>query len=344
LAQASATTDLLITAGNFSLDDALNPDGERCAAPGGDALYSAVGAAIWRYPVAPLSRVGADYPVGFMERIAGLGIGIEMIHRVAGPTVHYRITNTDTGERQYEHLTPARRVHELSPHGRDLDAVRRAAWAHVAAMPIDLQVGVIARCRAEGVPYSLDPHEEYIVGHETRLYELIRDAVFMPSELEVGLMFPDLVGDRPPEAMAPEAASRLLELGARAVAIKLGASGCFVADSSHQAALPALPIKVVDSIGAGDAFCGGFLAGYLRTDCLLVGAVCGSASAAHVIKGFGAFHSELPAPETLREQSAFLFGEVEGPSGPGDLLETHFPWLVPRPSLRSLTGKDQTPG
>ena len=344
MAQASATTDLLITAGNFSLDDALNPDGEQGAAPGGDALYSAVGAAIWRYPVAPLSRVGADYPVGFTERIARLGIGIDMIHRVAGPTVHYRITNADTGERQYEHLTPARRLHELSPHGRDLDAVRRATWAHVAAMPIDLQAGVITRCRAEGVPYSLDPHEEYIVGHETRLYELIKDSVFMPSELEVGLMFPDLVGDWAPETMAPEAASRFLELGARAVAIKLGAWGCFVADSSFQAALRALPIKVVDSIGAGDAFCGGFLAGYLRTDCLLVGAVCGSASAAHVIKGFGAFHSEFPTPETLREQSAFLLGEVEGPSGPWNLLDTHFPWLAPRPSLRSLAGRDQTAG
>jgi sugar/nucleoside kinase (ribokinase family) len=344
LAQARATTDLLITAGNFSLDDALNPDGDERAAPGGDALYSAVGAAVWRHPVAPLSRVGADYPVEFTEQIASLGIGIDMIRRAAGPTVHYRITNAESGERQYEHLTAARRLHELSPQGPDLEAVGSATWVHVAAMPIDLQAGVIARCRAEGVPYSLDPHEEYIGGHEPRLYELIRDSVFMPSELEVGLMFPDLVSDRPPEAVAPEAASRLLELGARAVAIKLGASGCFVADPSYQTALRALPIKVVDSIGAGDAFCGGFLAGYLRTQCLLVGAVCGSTSAAHVIKGFGAFHSDLPAPETLSEQSAFLLGGVEGPSGPGDLLETHFPWLVPRPSLRSLTGTDRAAG
>ncbi len=331
LAQAAAGTDLLITAGNFSLDDALNPDGQNCAAPGGDALYSAVGAAIWRYPVAVLSRVGADYPVGFMERIAMLGIGIDMIRSVAGPTVHYRIANTPSGERQYEHLTPARRLHELSPQGRDLEAVRCASWLHVAAMPIDLQDAVISRCRAEEIPYSLDPHEEYIAGHEGRLYDLIRDSLFMPSQLEVALMFPDLAGDRRPEVMAQAAASRLLEMGARAVAIKLGVSGCFVADPNYQAALPSLPIRVIDSTGAGDGFCGGFLAGYLRTGCLLLGAVCGSTSAAHVIAGFGAVHSELPTPKALREQSAFLLREVQAASSAWTLLETHFPWLMPRP-------------
>jgi sugar/nucleoside kinase (ribokinase family) len=296
----------LITAGNLSLDDTLNPDGEAGAAPGGDALYSALGAAVWRYPVAILSRVGADYPVEFMEQIAGLGIGIDTLRRVAGPTVHYRITNTDSDERQYQHLTPERRLHELSPQGPDLDAVSGARWLHVAAMPIDRQAAVIARCRDERIPYSLDPHEEYIVGYERALHDLIRGSLFMPSELEVAIMFPDLADDEPPSVMARAAASRLLDMGARSVAIKLGASGCFVADPSYQAALPALPIVVVDTTGAGDAFCGGFLAGYLRTSSLLSGAVCGTISAAHVVKGFGAFHSELPTPETLREQSASL--------------------------------------
>ncbi len=325
--QVSSGAAPLITAGNLSLDDTLNPDGQVGAAPGGDALYSALGAAVWRYPVAALSRIGADYPVAFMERIAELGIGIDLLRRVAGPTVHYRITNTDSDQRQYEHLTPAQRLHELSPQGPDLDAVSGARWLHVAAMPIDLQAGVISRCRAEQIGYSLDPHEEYIEGHETRLRDLIRGSVFMPSELEVALMFPDLANDQPPKVMAQAAASRLLGIGARSVAIKLGASGCFVADRTNQAALAALPIVVVDSTGAGDAFCGGFLAGYLRTSSLLVGAVCGTISAAHVVTGFGAFHSELPTAETLREQAASLLRQAEGPPDGSDLLDADPPWL-----------------
>jgi ribokinase len=328
LPPVSSGTEPLLTAGNLSLDDTLNPDGQASAAPGGDALYSAVGAALWRYPVSVLSRVGADYPLEFMDRIAGLGIGTEMLRVLAGPSVHYRITNTDSGERTYEHVTPAQRLHELSPQGPDLEAVSGAGWLHVAAMPLDLQAGAISRCRAQQIPYSLDPHEEYIVGHERLLRDLIRGSVFMPSELEVLLMFPDLAGERRPEAMAQAAASRLLGLGARAVAIKLGGSGCFVADSAYHRAVPALPIVVVDSTGAGDAFCGGFLAGYLRTGCLLLGAVCGTISAAHIVKGFGAFHSELPAPEALSEQAACLLREADGASEARGLLEARFPWLA----------------
>ena len=279
-----------------------------------------------------------------MERIARLGIRNDLVRRVEGPTVHYRITNTQAGDREYEHLTPAQRLAELSPHGSDLDGVRCASWLHVAAMPIDLQGGVISRCRADSVSYSLDPHEEYIVGHERRLYDLIRDSLFMPSQLEVALIFPDLAGDRSPLVIAKAAASRLLGIGARAVAIKLGVDGCFVADANHQAALPSLPVTVVDSTGAGDAFCGGFLAGYLRTGCLLVGAVCGTTSAAHVITGFGAVHSELPTPKTLREQSALLLEDVETASSAWTLLGTHFPWLMPGPSVGPPTRGQDTAG
>lgn len=339
--EGSSPPELLITAGNFSLDDTVNPDGEERAAPGGDALYSAVGAAIWRYPVAILSRAGTDYPSAFLERIAGLGIGVDLIRTVAGPTVHYRITNTQSGERQYEHLTGEERLDELSPQGPDLEAVSRASWLHVAAMPIDSQEAVIARCRAEGIPYSLDPHEEYIVGHESRLRDLIRGSVFMPSELEVGLMFPDLAREPRPEVMARAAATQLLGMGARAVAIKLGANGCIVSDPSRRAALPSLPVTVIDSTGAGDAFCGGFLAGYLRTSSLLLAAVCGTASAAHVVSGFGAFQSEFPRPEVLREQAALLLRKADGAIGARRVLEAGFPWLMTSGSQGSWVGADE---
>jgi ribokinase len=338
--QAPLSNDLLVTAGNFSLDDTVNPDGKASEAPGGDALYSAIGAAIWRYPVAVLSRVGSDYPVDFMERLAGLGIGVDMVRALPGPTVRYRITNTRSGERLYEHLTPVQRLHELSPQGADLGTVRCAGWLHVAAMPIDLQDALISRCRAEHVPYSLDPHEEYIIGYERWLGALIEGSIFTPSELEVALLFPDLAVSEAPVVTARAASDRLLEMGARAVVIKLGAGGCFVADSSYRAALPALRAPVIDSTGAGDAFCGGFLAGYLRTNSLLVGAVCGSLSAAHVIKGFGAFHSDLPTPTALTQQATHILREDEGAQGTVTVLQTHFPWMMTPQDTHTPAGAD----
>ena len=54
--------------------------------------------------------------------------------------------------------------------------------------------------------------------------------------------------------------------GARNVVVKLGDKGCYVrlenGDGFHVAALTGIP--VVDTSGAGDAFCAGFLAGLLR--------------------------------------------------------------------------------
>jgi ribokinase len=160
------------------------------------------------------------------------------------------------------------------------------------------------------------------------LGELIKDSIFMPSQLELELLFPDLSAEPIPHVMARVAANRLLAMGARAVAIKLGADGSFVADPSCQVAVPAVPTPAVDSTGAGDAFCGGFLAGYLRTSSLLLGAVCGGVSAAQVIKGSGALHSELPAPDTLKRQTEYLLGEVDAGAGSSTLLEARFPWLT----------------
>jgi sugar/nucleoside kinase (ribokinase family) len=58
----------------------------------------------------------------------------------------------------------------------------------------------------------------------------------------------------------PEIARHLRGLGAGEVVVKLGAKGCFVSGFS----MPALPVSVVDTTGAGDCFVGGYLAALHR--------------------------------------------------------------------------------
>jgi 2-dehydro-3-deoxygluconokinase len=59
-------------------------------------------------------------------------------------------------------------------------------------------------------------------------------------------------------------AAMLLEKGAKAIGIKRGGEGAFVADAVAGFDIPIHPVKVVDTIGAGDAFNAGFLAGILE--------------------------------------------------------------------------------
>ncbi len=58
-------------------------------------------------------------------------------------------------------------------------------------------------------------------------------------------------------------AGRLRDLGVGIVAVKLGEDGAYVDDGRWRGRVPAFSVGVVDTTGAGDAFCGGFLAGYL---------------------------------------------------------------------------------
>lgn len=58
-------------------------------------------------------------------------------------------------------------------------------------------------------------------------------------------------------------AVRLRDLGVGIVAVKLGEEGAYVDDGRWRGRVPAFSVDVVDTTGAGDAFCGGFLAGYL---------------------------------------------------------------------------------
>ncbi len=57
------------------------------------------------------------------------------------------------------------------------------------------------------------------------------------------------------------------QLGVPTVIVTLGRRGCFISEKSAHDLIPAYRgLKVVDTTGAGDAFCGGFAAGLVRYD------------------------------------------------------------------------------
>jgi fructokinase len=67
-----------------------------------------------------------------------------------------------------------------------------------------------------------------------------------------------------PGTPAVDAARALLEPGAAAALLTRGAEGAIVVTASEAVRVPAPRVEVVDTIGAGDAFGGGFLASWRR--------------------------------------------------------------------------------
>jgi cytidine kinase len=288
----------LVVAGNITLDDTILPGARYIEnAPGGDALYAAIGARLWGIRVGIFSRVGEDYPELHLEEIQQVGIDISGIRRCTGPTVHYRILYESANDRQFIHITPPGRLAELSPESADLPPTyRSAAVYHVAAMPTLLQTALFADFTLHGATVSLDPYEEDVAEYIDALLGMFHQGItFLPSELEVDLIL-DALGNADSRRDPFEAAAWFCEQGCQLVSIKLGEMGSLtrLADDERLYRLPALSTRVVDPTGAGDAFCGGFLAGMILYRSPLLAAACGTVSASLVIEDFGAMHALRP--------------------------------------------------
>ena len=285
------TSPRVVVAGNLSLDDTINPGGTVPLAAGGDALYAALGVAAWGLPPTILTLVGDDYPAGFRASIDASGIDTSKIRGVPGPTVHYQVTNFADGTREYRWISPETRLAATSPQTADYAALEGSAWLHIAAMPVENQELGVRAAREARVPYSLDPHEEYVRGFEPRLQAMVEGAAFLPSELEARLLFPDLESLGPVD-FAFTAAQHLDAWRPFLVAIKLGSLGSVVRWGGRAVHVPAPFVNVIDSTGAGDAWCGGFVVGWLATLDARVGAVCGTVAAGEIIGRVGALAAE----------------------------------------------------
>lgn len=115
------------------------------------------------------------------------------------------------------------------------------------------------RARQLGLTISFDPNIRFKLWDrdEARkaLLELIPLCdIFLPGLEEAQFLF----GQKPPEKLAEE----IVQLGPQTVAIKLGEDGAFgMKKDGTYMTVPGLKIdKVIDTVGAGDAFASGFLA------------------------------------------------------------------------------------
>ena len=84
-----------------------------------------------------------------------------------------------------------------------------------------------------------------------------RESLVKCSDVDFARLFDEPLEDR------EDAAERLLDLGAGLVCLTLGEAGSYVYAGGESFALPARPVEVQDTTGAGDAFWAGFLAAHL---------------------------------------------------------------------------------
>jgi len=145
--------------------------------------------------------------------------------------------------------------------------------------------------RLSDVKISFDPGALYARKSLASLKPVIkRSFVMLPNELEIRL----LTGKD-----YERGSKMLMKEGVSVVAVKLGERGCYVTNGEERHLVEAYEKKLVDTTGAGDAFCAGFLYGLIKGRDLYECGRLGNFVAARCISKMGA-RTGLPRLSDLK--------------------------------------------
>lgn len=282
----SAGATGLLTVGELTLDDVVvEGEGVDWQQAGGGALYSAVGALVWSTDVAVSSVVGHDYPDGLLHELAAAGVDLSGVLRSPdtesiGLWLLYEADGT-------------RRQVEKSRGGTfaGLDVLRPAPSA-VGLDPVGVHV---APQSSQGQLRAL---QDLAGGDVVRTLDLLIEPFIDRTPYTSGAAFAEL------DAFLPSAQESvdlwghddtrrlgawLADHGSKAVlALKRGPDGVDVLLGERVVRVPSVVDTLLDPTGAGDAFCGGFLAGLVATGDPVEAAVHGVVSASFVCETRGA--------------------------------------------------------
>jgi len=164
----------------------------------------------------------------------------------------------------------------IAPEEVNLQYIALAQFLHISsfvgAQSFETQKKIVANLPTN-VKVSFDPGILYIRKGMAQLESIIaRSYVMMPNSIELA----QLTGESDPK----KGAALLIDKGVKVVAVKMGDKGCYVTNGKEEHSIEPFKVSVIDTTGAGDAFCAGFLYGLLNKkslrDCGQLGNFAGS--------------------------------------------------------------------
>lgn len=309
-----------ILAGQLRRDFVVLPNGEILLdVPGGNLLYAAAGLSVWEPEPRPglVSRVGEDFPLEWLEDFARHGFDVRGINVLDHPVdlrsfYAYRDASQRVEEdplavfsalgRPFPKVLLGYRPGNTEPDSRT--RLSNTSLRHIDFIPEYLEATAAHICPIDYLSHNLlpavlrqagftlitlDPPSGYMVpAFRDDIASIITGLnAFLPSEDDARAVYYDKSTD------LWEIAEIFSSYGCEIIVIKRGEGGQLLYDSGSRKRweIPAYPVEVVDPTGAGDAFCGGFLAGFRRTFDPVQAAVHGNISASLVIEGRGPFYA-----------------------------------------------------
>jgi ribokinase len=182
----------------------------------------------------------------------------------------------------------------ITPSEINMECVSQARFLHLTSFVGEKSFQTqkkLLGALPEIVKVSFDPGALYVRRGLVQLELIIKKTyVLMPNAGELEL----LTG----KADYCKGADFMIGKGVKIVAVKLGGDGCYVTDGHERYLIEAFKVKVVDTTGAGDAFCAGFLYGLLNDKSLYECGKLGNFVASRCIMKMGA-RTGLPFAKDL---------------------------------------------
>ena len=312
----------VLIAGDLKTEYLISASGKKLVdQPGGNLLYAASGANLWsesNQEIGLLSKIGSNFPEKELEKISKKGFNTDGIVKLDQQIEHrdfiaysdLRTSHSNspisffskTEDKFPESLLGYSANNKNTPktdktkqalfYEKDLPEEYRFANA-IHFCPLDKTTHHLFPdvFRRENISFiSLDPSAEYMQPTQFNELSMVLQGLsaFIPSEKEIRNLFRGRSED------IWEMMEELGNMGCNLIVVKSGEDGqkLYNSDSKKKYHIPAFPSKLVDLTGAGDVFCGGFIAGLEKTNDPLEAVLWGNIAASFAVEGSGAFYTD----------------------------------------------------
>lgn len=244
----------------------LGAAGTYTAGYAGAEANTAVGLARLGHSVALVTRLGDDDLGRRVHReLRGEGLDVSAVRldpgRPTGLIVRDAMVGRPTSVAYYRDGSAAT---ALTAADVDAQTLASARALHLCGITPALSDSAHATClaaveaaREAGVVVTFDPNVRRRLADADRWREISEVFAARADVVLVGADDADAIGVEDPIRWAHE-------LGAHTVVVKDGARGAVESEDGVLLHQPAIPVPVVDTVGAGDAFAAGWLSGWLR--------------------------------------------------------------------------------
>jgi len=279
---------MFISVGSVIIDDIVLPDGTtHMGCLGGGGTHAVMGMRVWSEQVGLVANIGYDFPSSLMNKLKKVFDVRGLITLDAKTIRAWQLFETDGTRREvlrsdlYDFSQLEIDIHDFPDVFDELQGVH----LHTESNQVALWESFL---RQRGNPFILwEPWQrDCVPENRDKLIDVLPLVDCVSPNLEEARLLMGLENTE-------DILKKYLEYGAKRVVIREGASGSTFADS--QGNFIRVPIanveEVVDQTGAGNAYCGGLLVGFVQSDKIQEALCRAAVSASFPLEQFGALFS-----------------------------------------------------